>query len=119
MKALQKNLRKLPITIAHDIAQRAAPKMTDLTRGDFDAGTTVYGQPRPRGVDGAPLDLERTGATRRALMFTATGMIVRAVLGTKYARYLIGKYDILPNGALPVKWRAELQKLVSETKAPQ
>lgn len=119
VRGLRQTLRKMPVTVAHDVARRASPKMTDLTRASFDTGSTVYDQPRPRGVDGQPLDLERTGATRRALNFTATGTIVRAVLGTNYARYLIGKYDILPNGALPPRWRQSLEKIVSETKAPK
>ncbi len=60
---------------------------------------------------GGALSLVQTGATRARVVFVANGTIVRCVLGTKYARYLIGKYGILPNGnaAIPVEWQDTLQ----------
>lgn len=109
---LKSNLRAMPLSVAHDVAQTAAPNLTDLTQRDYDSGRTVYGEVRPQGVSG-PLTLEATGATRRQLHFTATGTVVRCVLGTKWARYLIGKYSILPNGAMPVEWQKRLSELAS------
>lgn len=114
---LKASLRALPVSIAHDVAQRAAPTLTDLTREAFDGGENVYGDARPAGAHGNTLTLNLTGETRRTLRFVSNGTIVRCVLGTKYARYLIGKYGILPNGALPVAWSAALAALVAETKA--
>lgn len=114
VKAFKSRLRELPRTLAHEVAKRASPAMTDLTREAFDGGRNVYGETRPQGVDGNPLTLEATGETRRTLRFTTTGTIVRCVLGTRYARYLIGRYQILPNGGLPTRWRDRLRQIVRE-----
>lgn len=58
-------------------------------------------------MDGRELRLVRTGATRAALRFVAVGTVIRCVLGPRYARYLVGKYRILPSGqqAVPFRWR--------------
>jgi hypothetical protein len=115
---MKASLRALPRSVAHQVAQRGAPKLTALTREAFDGNRNVYGDARPAGVDGQPLTLVKSGATRAALKFTANGTIIRAVLGTRYAKYLIGKYGILPNGALPVKWSRALAEIVKEAKPP-
>jgi hypothetical protein len=118
MNALKARIRRMPLTVAHAVAQRAAPATTGLTDAAFDSGRTVYGEARPEGADGRPLSLRRTGATRSALRFVANGTIVRCALGTRYARYLIGKYRVLPNGGLPIIWRRRLEAVVAETKVP-
>ena len=108
LAALRRSLKKLPITASARIAQRYAPEATALARAAFDAGQTVYGEPRPRSVDGGPLTLRRTGATEDALRFIATGRDVRVSKFPTYVRYLIGKYRVLPNGRLPTEWRERL-----------
>jgi hypothetical protein len=118
LRALKSRIKNLPLSVAHDVAQRAAPVLTSATREAFDSGRSVYGEPRPLGVDGQALDLRRTGATAAQLRFVSNGTIVRVELGPSYARYLIGKYGILPNGALPADWSKKLGVLVHETKAP-
>jgi hypothetical protein len=119
LKSIGQTIRKLPVSVAHDVAQRAAPALTALTRADFDAGQSVYGDPRPRSkVDGHVLTLTRTGATKADLRFVANGTIIRCVLGTKWARYLIGKYGILPSGALPAAYKRALDGVVATAKAP-
>lgn len=115
-RKLKASLRAMPVTIAHDVARRAAPDMTTLTQQAFNSSTTVYDRPRPLGVDGQPLKLRRTGTVEGQLRFVALGTQTRAVLGPRYARYLIGKYDILPNGPIPAKWRERLAELVSDTR---
>lgn len=116
MRGLKQRLRAMPISVAHDVAQRAAPAMTGLAREAFDAGRSVYGDTRPQSkVDGRALTLNRTGATKGTLRFTAAGTIVRCVLGTRWAKYLIGKYGILPNGTLPAQWTKTLQDLTAAT----
>lgn len=120
IKRLKQSLRELPRTLAVDVATRAAPAMTGLTQEAFDGGRSVYGEARPVSkVDGHALDLEVTGATKAQLRFVPVGTVVRCVLGPKYARYLIGKYGILPNGALPASWSKRLGDLVKETKPPE
>lgn len=118
VKALKARIRRMPVTLAHAVAQRAAPAMTSLTDTAFDTKHTVYGEPRPAGVNGQPLTLEKSGRTRATMRFVANGTIVRCALGTRWARFLIGKYRILPNGALPIMWRQRLNQVVEETQVP-
>ena len=118
IKRFNARLRALPVSLAHDVAQRAAPELTRLAREAHAARQSVYGESRPVGkTTGEVLDLVVTGDTERELRFVANGTIVRCVLGTRYARYLIGKYGLLPNGALPVAWSDRLAELVRETEA--
>lgn len=117
IRGLKSRIRALPLSVSHDVAQRAAPAMTALTQEAFRSGESVYGEARPESVYGGALTLEQTGATARTLRFVAAGTLVRCVLGTRYARYLIGKYGVLPNGALPARWAARL-RLVAETQGP-
>lgn len=116
IRGLKSRIRALPLSVAHDVAQRAAPAMTSLTQEAFRGGSTVYGEARPESVYGGSLTLEATGTTARTLKFTAAGTIVRCVLGTRYARYLIGKFSVLPNGGLPTRWAERLRALVAETR---
>lgn len=113
LRSFKDRLRALPITVADAVAQRAAPDMTRLTQESFAGGRSVYGEARPLGVDGNALDLERTGAIKRDLKFTREGTIIRAVLGPKYAKFLI-RYGILPNGRIPEAWRRQLNVRVDE-----
>jgi hypothetical protein len=113
---LKANLKALPITVAHEVAASAAPGLTTRVRGAFDAGQTVYGEARPPSVNGGPLTLEQSGATKRTLQFVSNGRIVRCVLGTPYAKYLVGKYKVLPNGAMPAEWSRYLAELLERAK---
>lgn len=108
-------LAKFPVSLAHEIAQQAAPLLTSYAQQAFDSGTNVYGEPRPEGKGGRKLTLYKTGDTRRAMRFVANGRIVRCSLGPRYARYLIGKYKILPVGdrtSMPASWQRALDELV-------
>jgi len=118
LKRLKANLRALPLSIAHDVSQRAAPAMTDLTQQAFTSKRNVYGEARPLSTQAGhkQLTLHRTGAVQAALRFVANGTVLRCVIGPNYARYLIGKYGILPNGALPASWSRRLGEIVDTTK---
>lgn len=115
INALKRALKSLPVTSVARIAARAAPAMSELAQGAHATGKTVYDRPRPRGVDGDPLSLERTGATKSALQFVATGRDIRTVKLPRYAKYLIGKYGLLPGGkgALPPAWRDRLREIAA------
>ncbi len=114
--ALKSRLKSLPISVAHEIASSSAPGLTTRTRDAYDSFRTVYGEARPAGVGGYTLDLTRSGDTRASMQFVANGRIVRCVLGTPYAKYLIGRYKILPNGAMPVEWSRFLADLLAKSK---
>ena len=109
---LKKMLRDLPITLAAEIAAAVAPGITTFAQAAYDSGVTVYGDPRPTSnVDGSPLELKLSGSTRGQMRFVSTGRIVRCVLGPPYAKYLIGKYGILPNGNAPTVWNDAIRKI--------
>lgn len=117
LKQLRSNLLALPKTLAADVARRAAPGVTGLAQGAYDSRQTVYGDARPRGADGGDLDLVQTGTTRAQMRFVATGTQIRCVLGPKYAKYLVGKYGVLPISALPTAWRQKIGEAVRGAKA--
>lgn len=115
LRDLKAELRRLPLSVAHDVAKQAAPLLTQFTQTAFDTGRNVYGDPRPKGENGETLTLKQTGTTRRALRFVANGTIIRASLGPRYARYLVGKYKILPVGdrsSMPRNWVRAIDELV-------
>lgn len=115
LQSLKRAVAKLPRTSAARIAAQAAPEVSALTRQAFDSGATVYDSPRPRSeVDGKPLSLVRTGASRDALRFVAEGTRMRTATLPRYTRYLIGRYDVLPNGLLPAAWRERLNEIAAQ-----
>lgn len=116
LASLKSTLKTLPTTLAVDVASRAGPALTGLTQEANASRRGVYGEAYPIGADGKQLTLHRTGAVAGSLEFLATGTMVRARLPEKYAKYLVGEYNILPNGALPAGWRTKLDALVKETK---
>jgi len=120
LKNLNKAIRGLPTVLAQRVARRSAGALSYFARTSYGSGETAYGDARPLGSKGNALTLVKSGKTLGALYFVAVGTIVRARLSTKYAKYLIGKYRILPigGGALPVTWSEALKRNVaSEAKA--
>jgi hypothetical protein len=121
LRDFKARVRQLPITVAREVAKQAAPMLTQFAQTAFDTGRNVYGDPRPKGKDGRDLTLVETGKTRRQLRFvTDGGTVVRAQLGPRYARYLVGKYRILPIGdrtAMPINWIRALNELAREAVA--
>jgi len=114
IQALKRALARMPYTATARIAARSAPAMSDLADDAFASGVSVYGPARPRSVDGGALTLDRTGATREALRFIATGRDIRLTRLPRYAKYLISKYGLLPNGPLPILWRERLTEIASQ-----
>lgn len=108
---LNRRIRKIPVVLAQEVAADVAPVLTSMAQSSYGGGQTVYGEARPSGVAGNALDLEVTGATRGDVRFVAIGTVVRAVLGTRWAKYLVGKYRILPMGAIPVAWSKRIAEL--------
>lgn len=104
LRDLSKKLQALPKRLAQDVAARVAPVITGMAQSAYASGKTVYGESRPAGVNGNALDLVVTGDAQGGVRFNAVGTIVRAVIPVRYARFLVGKYKILPVGGLPVAW---------------
>lgn len=103
LRELATRLRAVPIETAQRVAARVAPVISQKAQAAYDSGSTVYSEPRPAGKSGS-LDLFVSGRTRGRVRFEAVGTVVRCVLGTPYARFLVGKYRILPMGAMPFAW---------------
>lgn len=116
LQSLRRVLAKLPLTVSANIARRAAPVVSALARESYDSGRTAYGLTRPKGVDGDALDLVRTGASRRAAQFTAEGTQMRTHVLPRYTKYLIARFQILPNGKapLPPAWQALLRETAAQ-----
>lgn len=118
LRKLSKRIKGVPLVVVHDVANRAAPTISEKARNAFTAGVTVYGNPRPRGKGGETLSLYKGGETFRRLRFTVTGTIIRCDISKAgpHAKYLIGKYRILPMGKMPVVWAKTLERIVAEVK---
>src|SRR5690606_2144921 len=111
LRQFGQQLSRVSTVVAQETARDAAPPLTSLAVQAFDSGQTVSDDSRPRGAVGLALTPNRTGAARADLQFRATGTVVRCVLGPDYTRYLIGKYSILPNGVIPVRWGESLANI--------
>ena len=116
LRSLKHALQQLPKTASARIASQAAPEVSALTRAAFDDGHTVYGQERPRGVDGQELALVKSGATREAVRFVANGTQMRTAVLPRYTKYLIAKYECLPPGRapLPLAWRERMNAIAEQ-----
>lgn len=114
MRAVQQAINRLPETVAHRVAERAAVAITEQAQRSYDAGQTVYGDARPRGESGGELDLVETNKVRSNVRFEANGRVMRAVLPTRYAPYLVGKYRVLPMGDLPRAWVKTIEEITAE-----
>lgn len=117
IRKLKKNIKAMPRSVAHAVAKKTGPVLNFKTRRAFTLGQNVYGGAWPKSrTDGQQLTLVESGAVSRMLAFAVAGSKIRAVLGPKYAKYLIGRYGILPNGAMPTTWERAIQGMVTELK---
>jgi hypothetical protein len=122
--------RASSIAWAAKLAEEVAGVLTEQARSSYTSGVSVYGDARthhPGGRKGprkarqyhgrnpsgkrkgaTALTLIESGRVLGSLYFTSDGGTqVRARLSTKYSRYLIGKYGVLPcgNAAMPSAWQ--------------
>jgi hypothetical protein len=124
LRGLKAQMRKRPVSLAHSIAQRVGPEFTRQAREVFATGRDVYGHPRLTSeaqrngqVSGDLLTLRDTGALWEELRFKASGSIVRCVLGVPYAKFLIGRYKILPIGdrtPMPPLWLQAVSRIAEQ-----
>jgi hypothetical protein len=71
-------------------------------------------------VDGRALKLNRTGAARREVYFVQEGSRMRCRMGVRYAKFLIGRYAILPIGSfIPAAWRHTIDGIVRAVREGQ
>ena len=103
LRRIAANLGKLPKTIGQRVAADVSKDFSAATAAAYASGTTPYGDARPLGKHG-PVTLKRTGKTEASLRFEAIGTTIRASFRTGWARFLVGRFRILPMGGLPVAW---------------
>lgn len=108
LRDLRRRLTELPKVVAVNVAKAVAPKLTGTALADFAAGRTAYGEARPLGKKGNALTLVQSGATQALMRFVSVGTLVRVALATRYAKYLVGKYKILPGAKLPAAWSRDI-----------
>jgi hypothetical protein len=123
MSKLAKNLRAMPLATAKEIAKRAAPVISQLSRETFDNSRDPYGAPWVPGVEGQKVTLRDSGKLEQWVKYVVTadgeGTRLRVSLGVPYAKYQIGKRPVYPRaGLLPKKYADELERIARET-APE
>lgn len=104
---LAKSMKALPRVVAQQVAQKAAKRLTELARAGFEAHKNPYGA----AWDG-DFDLVETGKLKRDVKYVAAGTVVKARLGSRYARYHATR--VLPGRALPGAWVAVIDDITAE-----
>ena len=113
MNKLKAAIKTMPQRMRTSVARDAAGYLDIEVRRQFNAGSTVFDTPRPLGVDGQKLSLVKSSKVKQSLGFNVAETTISAVLSQRYAKYLVGKYRILPQ-KLPAAWAEYLTKLVQE-----
>lgn len=108
------SLRDMSEKAAMHAAKRARAFLTYQAKQSYAAGVNVFDQSRPEGVNGNHLTLIKTTDTIQSFEFGGEGTVVKVKLGTPYAKYLVGKYVILPIFTIPSKWMAALRQFARE-----
>lgn len=109
IRALERSIRELPRVVGAKVAAAAADQITAMNRATFAAGRNAYGDPWLPGTDGQPVDLKETGALAASIAYRSAGTRLRAHLGPRYAKYVVGKRPVLPTGRLPLKMSEALR----------
>ncbi len=110
----QQDLRRLPTTVAIEVAAKAAPVLTALVHETFNASEDAYGGLWAPGFDGRKVTLRKSGGLYANVAYTAVGTKIRLRLGVKYARFQVGKRPVAPRGGLPVAYSQALARLTVE-----
>ena len=112
LKEFSASLRRLPKVVAIRVAEEAAPEISKLAKGSFDASEDPYGVPWSPGAQGQRITLRKTGALERKVIYAAIGTKIRVALGVVYAKYQIGKRPVFPRqtAGLPLDYVQTLQR---------
>jgi hypothetical protein len=110
LRTYAKTLKQLPQTVAIEVAERGAGKITTAARDSFDDGRTANDETRPLGENGNVVSLYRSGKLRAvAIRFLHDGGTkIRTAITEKYMGVHIGRFLYLPigqGGRLPARWR--------------
>lgn len=107
-------LRRLPRTIAIEVAKEAAPILTEAARATFDKSQDAYGVDWDPGVNGQTVTLVKSGSLKAGLYYVAIGTKLRVRLPVSYAKYQVGKRPVHPRQgeALPLAFSEALSKVL-------
>ena len=109
-------LRELPRLVANRAATLAAERLTEVARGTFERSENAYGRSWILSSKGERVTLRDTGSLARTIRYKAIGTRIRVELGTRYAKYQVGRRPIFPTqtSALPPAYVAALKASVAE-----
>lgn len=112
IRAIEKAFLRFPKVAARILTKRVASKITALGRATFNAGQNAYGDEWEPLADGSPATLVRSGALAKGVEYVANGRLLRARLGPRYAKYVIGKRPIFPQkkAKLPPSYNAAIRE---------
>ncbi len=110
------DLRRLPTVVAQKVATAAAPVLTALVKGTFDASEDAFGGSWKIRDDGKRATLRKSGALASHISYVAIGTKLRIALGVRYAKFQIGTRPVAPKQGqgLPIEYSRALQKVTAE-----
>jgi hypothetical protein len=113
LRRFSEGLRRLPLVVGAQVAEAAAPAITDLARRDFEASQSPEGTPWEPSVTGDKVTLNKSGNLAKTLRYVAIGTKLRVALGVPYAKYQIGRRPVFPSqsGALPEEYTQTLHRI--------
>lgn len=119
IRNLQRNLAELPRVLGAKVALAAVNVITDRARATFAAGQNAYGDPWLPGHDGEKVTLRKSGAIAAGVKYVAFGTRIRSVLSASHAKYQVGRRPVLPTGALPPAYAADIEAAVNRVAAAE
>lgn len=116
LRAFAASLRRLPMVVAHKVAKRAAPALTELARASFASSESPYGDGWRPGADGRRVTLRKSGALASAITYVAIGTIIRLANLPAHAKYVVGGRHVvpMPGGPLPSDYASALARATAE-----
>lgn len=102
LSKLSAALRRLPTVGAQKIAEAAAPALTEVALGTFNASQDAFGAPWDAGRRGQAVKLRNSGTLAKYIKYVAIGTKLRVSLGVSYAKYQVGKRPIFPRQGDPL-----------------
>jgi hypothetical protein len=111
IRRFSESLKTLPFWAGREAARRSAPILTKLAQETFARSEDPNGVAWAPNVDGKTVTLRQSGTLAQFMVYVAVGTIMRVALGTKYAKYQIGKRHVFPafGAVLPEAYRTALE----------
>lgn len=117
---LAKDIRRLPRDVSKKVAEECADKITALATKSFEQSKTPYGVAWAPGEQGQTITLHKSGDLAKYIKYVAIAKggsyALRVALGTRYAKYQIGKRPVFPrqDTTLPDDYRAVIERTAAD-----